>query len=242
MRDRLTPEQLAALETELSRPDIDERVAAFARRPLDRGVHPGREQSYDHCFNYFADVKDLEADMEKSCAVIGIYLASWGMYRGSSFLLRETNSSQFIDVVSVIQKHRPKLSRIDLDDYTEHNIDLILDTYRNVKNALAIGPKRHITLVTKIMVATFGCIPAFDQFLVNGFRRVLGKRAHLPSDRLTADSLNLLAAFYRANKDDIDNLHEQSRTVAFGSDSVTSHKLSRAKIVDMYLFNLGKPA
>jgi hypothetical protein len=49
-----------------------------------------------------------------------------------------------------------------------------------------------------------------------------------------------LAAFYRANLNDIDTLHNESRTVAFGNDSVTAHKLSRAKILDMFCFNLGR--
>lgn len=240
MRIRMTPERLAVLESHLMRTDINKHVSEFAGRPLEFGVRPGREQSYDHCFNYFADAPDLEADMEKSCAVLGFYLASWGMYRGSSFLLKRTNSGYLVDVVQVIKACRPELSGIDLDDYNDQNINTILDTYKSLKDALRIGRERHITLVTKIMVAAFGCVPAFDQYLFEGFRRVLDNRARIPSDRLTTDSLNILAAFYRANRNDIDALHHESRTVAFGSDSVTEHKLSRAKIVDMYCFNLGR--
>lgn len=239
-RKKMTSEQLATLEGELERSDFSERVLAFAGRPLNRGVQPGREQSYDHCFNYFADTQDLEADMEKSCAVLGFYLASWGMYRGSSFLLKRTNSSYLSDVVDVIQKCRPELSRIDLNNYTEQSIGAILDAYRALQEALPIGGARHITLITKIMVAAFGCVPAFDQFLFKGFQHVLEGKAKMPSDRLTADSLNILAAFYRANQNVVDDLHQESRTVAFGGDAVTHHKLSRAKIVDMYCFNLGR--
>ena len=240
MRIRMTPERLAVLEADLARPDINRHVSEFAGRPIKFGVRPSRAQSYDHCFNYFADAQDLEADMEKSCAVLGFYLASWGMYRGSSFLLKRTNSSNLSAVVHVIQSCRTDLSGIDLDNYTDQNINTILDTYKGLKDALQIDRERHITLVTKIMVATFGCVPAFDQYLFEGFRRVLDNRARIPSDRITTDSLNLLAAFYRANRNELDRLHDESRTVAFGSDSVTEHKLSRAKIVDMYCFNLGR--
>lgn len=240
MRTRMTPERLVGLEADLARTDIVERVSEFAGRPIKFGVQPGREQSYDHCFNYFADAPDLEVDMEKSCAVLGFYLASWGMYRGSSFLLKRTNSSYLSDVVMAIQACRPVLSGIDLHNYSDQNINTILNTYKSLKDALQIGRERHITLITKIMVATFGCVPAFDQYLFEGFRRVLDGRARMPSDRLTTDSLNIVAAFYRANRDDIDPLHDESRTVAFGTDSVTKHKLSRAKIVDMYCFNLGR--
>jgi len=240
MRIRMTPERLAVLEEGLARTDIVSHVSDFAGRPLKFGVRPGREQSYDHCFNYFAETQDLDVDMEKSCAVLGFYLASWGMYRGSSFLLKRTNSSYLSDVVLVIQACRPVLSGIDLHNYSDQNINTILATYKSLKDALQIGRKRHITLVSKIMVATFGCIPAFDQYFFEGFRRALDDRARIPSDRLTADSLNILAAFYRANLNDIDTLHNESRTVAFGNDSVTAHKLSRAKILDMFCFNLGR--
>ena len=81
------------------------------------GARNGRERSYDHCFNYFADAEDLEADMEKSCALLGFYLASWGMYRGSTFLQRETNSSHFVDVIRFIQGSRRTLSSIDIHNY-----------------------------------------------------------------------------------------------------------------------------
>jgi len=47
-----------------------------------------RYTSFDYCYNYFRQPsKEILADMEKSCLVIGFYLASWGMLRGSSFLL-----------------------------------------------------------------------------------------------------------------------------------------------------------
>ena len=143
-------------------------------------------------------------------------------------------------VAELLETHLVLKSDRDLDNYNDQNINTILDTYKSLKDALRIGRERHITLITKIMVATFGCVPAFDQYLFEGIRRVLDKRARIPSDQLTVDSLNILAAFYRANRKDIDTLHNESRTVAFGSDSVTEHKLSRAKIVDMYCFSHGR--
>lgn len=239
-RKLMDTEQIAVLETHLRCPDVADLVRSFADQSLDRGVRPGREQSYDHCYNFFADTEDLEADLEKTCAVLGFYLASWGMYRGSSFLLKETNSSYLRDVVRVVQERRAELARIDLDTYTEPNIDVILDAYNGTKAALQPGRHRHITLITKIMIAVFGCIPAFDEYFFKGFRHVLDARARLPHEKLTVESLQLVAAFYRANQTQIDALHEESRTVAFGTDTVTAHRLSKAKIVDMYCYTLGQ--
>ncbi|MGB5988764.1 MAG: hypothetical protein WBG43_03365 [Marinifilaceae bacterium] len=41
-----------------------------------------RLNSYDYCYNYFASHKGqaLLDGMEKSCLVLGFYLASWGIY------------------------------------------------------------------------------------------------------------------------------------------------------------------
>jgi hypothetical protein len=50
-----------------------------------------RYTSFDYCYNYFhPDNRSKTGDMEKSCSVLGFYLASWGMLRGSSFLLEKS--------------------------------------------------------------------------------------------------------------------------------------------------------
>lgn len=229
------------LEKHLMRDDFRDRVEQnFAGRSLSQGVRPGPDQSYDHCYNYFADTEDLERDMEKSCAVLGFYLASWGMYRGSTYLFKHTNSSHLQGVVRLVQQNRGTLCAIDVDNYTDANVRAILDVYRDIRRAVLPGNERPFTLVTKIMMAVFGCVPAFDANFVTGFRAVLDGHAKLPSETLTAESLRLVAAFYRANRTVVDELHEESRTVAFGGDTVTGHNLTRAKILDMYCFDLGR--
>lgn len=238
-RQALSVDQLAGLEPHLVRDDLDKTVTTFAGRPLNFGVSAPRSQSYDHCFNYFVDTDNLEDDLEKSCAILGFYLASWGMYRGSSYLQQQTNSSHLVPTIRKIQDLRPALTGIDLHNYDEDNINAVFDAYREIRGALQIPQRSQITLVTKVMVAVLGCIPAFDRNFTKGFREVLGGRARLPYGRIDGEVLQLLAAFYRANRADIDALHEQSRTVAFGTDNTSDHRLSRAKIVDMYCYQLG---
>jgi hypothetical protein len=241
MSKLLTPGEEEILQLRLRRDDIRFRVQdGFAGRPLGQGVSSNRAQSYDHCFNYFTDTPNLEDDIEKSCAVLGFYLASWGMFRGSSYLLSSTNSSDLQSVVRYIQRHRARLSAIDLDSYTDENIEAVREAYGGIKDALTLGKHRPIVLVTKIMAGVFGCVPAFDRNFCQGFRSVLGDHAKLPTERLTANSLQLLRAFYRANQKDIDDLREESRTVAFDGNVVMNRHLKNAKIVDMYCFDLGE--
>jgi hypothetical protein len=234
------------LEKHLIRDDFPRRVKdRFASRSPSQGVQPARDQSYDHCYNYFADTDDLERDnMEKSCAVLGFYLASWGMYRGSTYLSQHTNSSHLQGVVRLAQRYRGALSGVDVDSYSDENVRrAILDVYDHIRRAVfptGNEQKRSITIVTKIMMALFGCVPAFDNNFETGLRAVLHGHAKMPfSNVLTDKSLQLVAEFYNANRTVIDELHEESRTVAFGGDTVTDHKLTKAKILDMYCYDLG---
>lgn len=225
----------------LVRGDIRKRVECFAGGQLGEGVRYPRSQSYDHCFNYFADTADATDDMEKSCAVLGFYLASWGMYRGSSYLLKETNAAHLAPVVEYIAGSRSALRHIDVDRYTDDNITATLNAYRHIRKAIfGDGRQRHITLVTKIMVAVFGCVPAFDSSFLRGFRTILKGGESVSPDTLNERSLARVADFYQANQLDIDTLHDESRTVAFKGSTVTAHKLTKAKIVDMYCFQLGR--
>ena len=70
---------------QLQRDDIPETVKIFE---LNNDSY-GRYASFDYCYNYFhpSNSNDFTEDIEKSCLAIGFYLASWGMFRGSSFLL-----------------------------------------------------------------------------------------------------------------------------------------------------------
>lgn len=47
-----------------------------------------RYTSFDYCYNYFHPTNNSKQDIEKSCLVLGFYLASWGMFRGSSFFTK----------------------------------------------------------------------------------------------------------------------------------------------------------
>lgn len=230
----------------LCRDDIAAHVNNFVGggRPLSQGVSNARSQSYDHCYNYFLENDgQLARDMEKSCAVLGFYLASWGMYRGSAFLLKHTNSAHFVRLIEYIAANASELRQVDLHVYDDSNVDRICQAYKDIGNLVLGGTRSsRVTLVTKIMIAVFGCVPAFDSFFVRGMARA--QEALEPKQRLSFHTLDerrlrRLSEFYRANQDEIDKLASESRTVRFADGSVTGHRLSRAKIVDMYAFDLG---
>jgi len=231
----------------LRRDDFRQRVERFfAGGSLAKGVSHPRSQSYDHCYNYFLDNhSNLARDMEKSCAALGFYLASWGMYRGSAYLFKNTNSAHFVPLIEYIENHADELRPIDLHVYDDANIGRVCRAYKEIGDLVLEGTgSARVTLVTKIMIAVFGRVPAFDSFFNRGMARV-----HAPFERNQRvafhafDELRLrrLSDFYLANQTEIDELSAESRTVGFPDGSVTGHRLTRAKIADMYAFNLGSP-
>src|SRR5215467_8312250 len=49
-----------------------------------------RYRSWEHCFDYFHQnsIEVIARDRDRAALELGFYLASWGMYRGSGFLLQ----------------------------------------------------------------------------------------------------------------------------------------------------------
>ena len=66
---------------------IHEKILAF--QGTMAGEHH-RYRSWEHCYGYFhrTTPSDIAADRQQAALQLGFYLASWGMYRGSSFLLQ----------------------------------------------------------------------------------------------------------------------------------------------------------
>jgi len=62
--------------------EIAEKILKFHAQ-LD-GDDNHRYKSWEHCYTYFIQHKTV---IDTACLQMAFYLASWGMYRGSSFLL-----------------------------------------------------------------------------------------------------------------------------------------------------------
>ena len=67
-----------------SQRDVYIKVKDFHSRLTDDKHH--RYLSWEHCYDYFGQD---EVDPDKACLHMAFYLASWGMYRGSAFLLQK---------------------------------------------------------------------------------------------------------------------------------------------------------
>jgi len=194
-----------------------------------------RYASFDFCYNYFYSfyknrkLSELanKKNLQMSCLQVGFYLASWGMMRGSSFLL-EKSVRNFSSLIITISKMNPKLWEIDVADYDEENISLLLDCKQQIINALGKENKPSDTLVTKIMLGVFANIPAFDQY----FRKSL--KVYLVNEK----SLLKIKEFYIKNKEDFDSF--KIHTFDFLTSGETNYIYTKAKLIDMCGFIAGQ--
>ena len=79
-----------------------------------------RYASFDYCYNYFQSFREQgcidrlasHEHLQQSCLQVGFYLASWGMFRGSTFLLQK--SQRFlVPLVRCIAATPPSLWSVD---------------------------------------------------------------------------------------------------------------------------------
>ena len=195
-----------------------------------------RYASYDYCYNYFRSFVDLnqtselasDANNQNSCIQLGFYLASWGMYRGSSQLLQKS-AKELEKVIKIIASTDPALFKIDVHNYDKEIIRQMLDLKDRLQNAFTHPATT--TLLTKTMLGVFGCIPAFDSYFVrgSGLRTVNGK------------NLLQIKDFYLKNQDLIERERNTQFTLNFDTGSSTKHLYTRAKMIDMIFFIAGTP-
>ncbi|AWX43617.1 hypothetical protein HME9304_00608 [Flagellimonas maritima] len=177
-----------------------------------------RYNSWNHCFKAF----DTIDDQKLLSLHLGFYLASWGMYRGSSKLL-ERDYLVHEDAIEIIEKY--KYLRCGLEqEIALHNLEGILNLIQDLsfyyKTTHDVTPTD--TLISKIILGTLGCLPAFDRFFIDGV-----KEKEYSFKTLKKKSLESLFTFVETNQLELKNiqkLHPQYPIM---------------KIVDMYYWQIG---
>lgn len=213
---------------ELGEADIERYVEAYLSK-RDPGA---RYASFDFCFNYFqsyresGQLSDLvrDSNIERSCLQLGFYLASWGMFRGKADLLQRS-SRHLMPVVKAIAAAPRELWDTDADEYGDGRCPAIFAAADNIRAAL--GNKASDVLVTKIMLGTYGCVPAFDRYFKIGLRAAtFGPKA-----------LRRIGKFHAAHAKAIERFRVP--TLDYVSGGSTKRRYTRAKVIDMIFFIAG---
>ncbi len=153
---------------------------------------------------------------------LGFYLASWGMYRGSSQLL-QNDYKVHIEAVDILNDYNHlrcnqnyEVAVCDLPEILE--IIKELSIYYNKKH----GVTPTDTLISKIVLGTLGSLPAYDRFFIDGV-----KQLELKSTTLKEKSLRELFKFIESNKEELKIL----KTIY--------PQYTQMKLIDMYFWQVG---
>lgn len=152
--------------------NIQQKIQAY-HGDIERDGHH-RYRSWEHCFAFFRKNApgSLAAQREAAALQLGFYLASWGMYRGSSFLLQHAYTVHFGVMDSLA---RPEFAPLWETDFGAAEEDarltpVVMSAVQAVYEAYAPFGKPTDTLVTKVILGTFGCLPACDRYFISGFK------------------------------------------------------------------------
>jgi hypothetical protein len=210
--------------------DICDKILKFHAQLEGDDNH--RYKSWEHCYTYFN--KD-NTELDTACLQLAFYLASWGMYRGSSFLLWKDYLIHKEVVAQLLSnKH---LQRVDFTKATKQEQEEIFNLIAWVKswyqnNIESInGEKKKVnvtdTLATKIILGSLGCIPAYDRYFIVGIRN-----KGLTYSGLKSANFASVINFYKKNQDQF----------SFANQTIlerSSVDYPPMKLVDMYFWEIG---
>ena len=200
-----------------------------------------RFRSWEHCYLVFHKARmNGDVNYDLLSLHLAFYLASWGMLRGSSGLLQKDyrvhipvvemimedvyndlfgNSCNGVSCYELIQNDTlsklEQLRRRMRNHYREHGVNLT------------------DTLFTKILLGTFGCVPAYDDFLRKAVKQCeIIVRQVIPYNRQT---ITTLANYYIEHEDAFENVRNQCLI----HDSSEGIIYPPMKVLDMGLWRIG---
>jgi hypothetical protein len=177
---------------------------------------------------------------------LAFYLASWGMLRGSSALLQR-DYKVFLPIVKLLKRHSGNgwgdcMFRQGAGYEPDELADSLVDLRGQVADALhAIPPtpppentrvSATDTLVSKILLNTLACVPAWDQNVRRALSRVPGI-ANKGSNGFSRRFLREFIEFARANQ----GLLEAGQSRLY---EVRGFRFPLTRILDLHLWYTGR--
>ena len=192
------------------------------------GVHT-RYRSWEHCYKAFRDNRHDPAKKDHLYLHLAAYLASWGMYRGGSFLLTKVDYQVHIDVAHVLLRD-DYANLFDIEHVSSDRIDQIWDLSVAIKNAYPERYRSSVsdTLITKILLGVFGCAPAYDRYF-----KYTAKKYKVGSGSWSKKSLKDIWGYYENHREDFEKLRHELR---WGEDG---NRYPPMKLMDMCLWQIG---
>ena len=203
-----------------------------------------RYMSWEHCYEHFqesyskvmVDIPVGEQEKDSLTLWLAWYLASWGMYRGSSGLLCHSYEIHRSVIELLLDKKWSCLNNIECKNWTEdywRMLKKLFDDIRETYKEQCISATN--TLITKILLGTLGCTPAFDNLFEKSISFNSGKNEGILKEHIStfnSSSMKELCEFFG------DLLHNP-RVSCITKMKTETKKLAypQMKILDMGFWN-----
>jgi len=216
-----------------------------------------RFQSWEHCYISFRNAFKKKSLDEKEKNILSLhlafYLASWGMYRGSSFILQK-DYKIFYPIIHLLFSNKEyfKETYIEslLKNKDDNETDQYVKKYCDLDNDLSIilekirssvkgdvESKVSYTLKTKILLGTFGCVPAYDRFFEKGIRDK--KKEHDLIIAYSKNGLKKLIKFAKKNVNELDKIKKHISNIQNNNSNLNKVEYPYMKLMDMLFWKIG---
>ena len=197
-----------------------------------------RYRSWEHCYSNFYHARGRkEVDVDYLSLQLAFYLASWGMYRGSSFLLQKDYKIHIPVIVELLNEKYDPLMGIKCSEFKKESNQKLLeqindfiskyyDTVRKNVKSQEIKNDVSDTLITKILMGTLGCVPAYDRYFIAGI-----KNRKVATGNYNIKSLLQLVDFYEKNAVRFNQVQQKM--------TVFDLPYPQMKIIDMGFWQIG---
>jgi len=218
--------------------DIEHSVLNYYSKMQQDPHH--RYRSWEHCYLFFQKHRPFRTAETKDLANLHLafFLASWGMYRGKTFLLWKDYRIFDPIVDALIDPEYETLYHLDpavlskdstvtsLVFQLAKNLSDIFTKTVNIVNGRARNIEVTDTLVTKILLGTMACTPAYDRYVNAGL-----EKSGFMHRRFTQASYRELLNFYRMNSNTFSGLRLPIPNSNFCYPPM--------KLIDMYFWSIG---
>ena len=206
-------------------------------KEISDDVH-ARYLSWEHCYGYFIKnyVNPNDEQLDLMCLHLAWYLASWGMLRGGSFLLQKDYRIHLPVVKLLVSEEYHDLYNCSIEKLVEPAMckkimELsykMVELYRGLTIDLGDGEGKNAsdTLITKILLGTIGCTPAYDRYFKAGLALT-----NIAQQRYGERSMRQLVKYY------IDHYEELESCRVMISQNRISY--TPMKILDMCFWQIG---
>lgn len=221
-----------------------------------------RYKSWEHCYEQFYRARKRKHLSEKDYDFLSLhlafYLSSWGMLRNSFLLecdykihisvIKEILNPRYQDLVGVkcSDIFNEKDDKWDRLEELEKNIRSIYWKIREkvYKKKVLDLPAKDVSdvLITKVLMGTLGCVPAYDRFFKEAIagkeniyeenKKKKGElKLYIAPSKFGQDSMTKLVEFYERHNSELESIRKKKK--------IDDIEYPQMKLLDMGFWQLG---